>query len=546
MSPSSPSDTPQAKQNPTTRPVSPSAAAPFLFRSLMNSLPDHIYFKDVEGRFLAVSDALAAAFSLTSPEQAIGKTDFDFFDKHLANQKLEDERNVIRTGQGFVGKEERSRSTCGKVSWVMTSKLPLLGDNNEIIGTFGISRDITEMKVARDALEAHHRLLETLIDLLPCRVFIKDSDGRIQLVNTAYRQAMGIPTMAEIEGRRLSELTKDRRADHMAADDKMVLEQGLSILNREEYDASPLSINRWMLLSKVPLRDADGQIRGVVGMAADITMQKEAEARALNAQRELAAKNQQMEADLDVARELQTELMASSVQSVREELSPTLSFVPSIGFHYEPCEFLAGDFFQAIPYSGTSFGLLLCDVMGHGVKAALVTTLIRGLLADVRSKALSPAQVLEHLNERLCPLLDRPPLPRFVTALYARFDLLSSVVEVASAGHPWPLLQHHRTGAIPIAEEQCGPALGLLPGVLYPSSVHKLTKGDRVLLFTDGWIEEPDPTGQEFGLARVRQALNRHRDTPVEKTLTAIAAEVAQFSGKPARSDDLCGLLVGL
>jgi sigma-B regulation protein RsbU (phosphoserine phosphatase) len=301
-----------------------------------------------------------------------------------------------------------------------------------------------------------------------------------------------------------------------------------------------------MLLSKVPLRDADGQIHGIVGMSADITMQKEAEARALEAQRELEAKNQQMEADLAVARELQTELMASSVQSVREELDPNSPFVPSIGFLYEPCEFLAGDFFQAIPYSQSSFGLLLCDVMGHGVKAALVTTLIRGLLADVRSKALSPAQVLEHLNDRLSPLLDRPPLPRFVTALYARLDLISGSVEVASAGHPWPLLQPRGSVAAPITKEQCGPALGLLPGTTYASSVHTLSKGDRLLLFTDGWIEEPTATGQEFGLARMLQALAHHQDTPVDKVLAAIAAEITMFSGKSSRSDDLCGLLVGL
>ena len=512
----------------------------------MESLPDHIYFKDIDGRFLAVSHALAAAFSVASPEEVVGKTDFDFFEKSLAHQKLDDERNVIRTGQGFVGKEERSRSSSGKVGWALTSKLPLIGDNNEIIGTFGISRDITEMKIARETLEAHHRLLETLIDLLPCRVFIKDIEGRIRLVNTAYRQTMGINNMAEIEGRRLGELTSDRRADHIAADDKMVLEHGLSILNREEYDASPLSVNRWMLLSKVPLRDADGQIQGIVGMAADITVQKEAEARALDAQRELEAKNQQMEADLAVARELQAELMASSVQSVREELNPNSPFVPSIGFHYEPCEFLAGDFFQAIAYSQSSFGLLLCDVMGHGVKAALVTTLIRGLLSDVRSKALSPAQVLEHLNERLCPMLDRPPMPRFVTALYARFDLISGMVDVASAGHPWPLLQRRGVGATPLTKEHCGPALGLMPGAIYGSSFHALAKGDRLLLFTDGWIEEPDSTGQEFGLTRLIQALNHHQDTLVDQTLAVIAAEITMFSGKPARSDDLCGLLVGL
>jgi sigma-B regulation protein RsbU (phosphoserine phosphatase) len=512
----------------------------------MESLPDRIYFKDTEGRFLAVSHGHASSLGLASPEQAIGKTDFDFFEKSLARQKFADERDIIRTGLGFIGKEERARSGVGKVRWVMTSKQPLLGDNGEIIGTFGISRDITDMKIAREALEAHHRLLETLIDILPCRIFIKDDEGRIRLTNATYREAVGAESAAEIEGRRLEEFTNDPRAGHVAAEDEEVLEQGLSILNREEYDASPLGDKRWMLLSKVPLRDADGQIQGIVGMAADITMQKEAEARALQAQHELEAKNQQMEAELAVARELQTELMASSMQSVREELDTNAPFVPGIGFHYEPCEFLAGDFFQAIPYSKSSFGVLLCDVMGHGVKAALVTTLIRGLLSDVRSKQLNPSQVLEHLNERLCPLLDRPPLPRFVTALYGHVDLSSGLIDLANAGHPWPLVQRLGKGTGQLTDELCGPALGFMRGATFTSTVHTLAKGDRLLLFTDGWTEEPNAAGEEFGTARLIEALGRHQDTPIDKVLAEIAVDVAGFSGKATRSDDLCGVLVGV
>jgi sigma-B regulation protein RsbU (phosphoserine phosphatase) len=512
----------------------------------MESIPDLVYFKDTEGRFLCISNALAASFGLASPDQAIGKTDFDFFEKSLARQKFADERDIIRTGLGFVGKEERGRSPTGKTRWVVTSKQPLLGDNGEIIGTFGISRDITDMRAAREALQAHHRLLETLIDILPCRIFIKDDEGRIRLTNAAYREALGLKGPSEIEGRRLDELIDDPRFDSVAADDEDVLERGVSILNREEFDASPLGDKKWMLLSKVPLRDADGHIQGIVGMSADITIQKEAEARALQAQRELEAKNHQMEAELAVARELQTELMSSSMQLVREELGTSSPFLPSIGFHYEPCEYLAGDFFQAIPYSKQSFGLLLCDVMGHGVKAALVTTLIRGLLGDIHGKSLQPAQVLEHLNERLCPLLDRPPLPRFVTALYGRVDLVSGTIDIASAGHPWPLLQRNGETAAPITDELCGPALGFVRGATYTSKPHALTRGDRLLLFTDGWVEEANSSGEEFGTQRLLAGLSAYKDKPVEHVLSSIAADITKFAGKATRNDDLCGVLLGV
>ena len=538
--------TPPSNTPPATPPNAPSDPSFLYFKRLIESLPDYIYFKDLQGRFIALSKTLAVSFGLSRPEQAIGKTDFDFFEKSLARQKFDDEQNIIRTGLGFVGKEERATTSQGGVRWVLTSKQPLRGADGKIIGTFGISRDITEAKNAKEALEAHHRLLEILIDLLPCQIFVKDDEGRIRLTNITYREAIGAKSAADIEGRRLDQLTNDPRASRVAAEDEQILEQGLAILNREEFDASPTALNRWTLLSKVPLRDTDGHIQGIVGMAADITRQKEAEARALQAQHDLEVKNQQMQAELHLASQLQTELMASSMHSVRDMLDPQAPFVPGIGFHYEPCEFLAGDFFHAVPGTARNFDLLICDVMGHGVKAALVTTLIRGLLADVRSKNLNPAQALEHVNERLCPLLDRPPMPRFVTALYGRVDLDQGTIDLASAGHPWPLLQRRGTETATISNEPCGPALGYLRGVKYTSSLHQLAHGDRLIFHTDGWTEEPNQKGEEYGTPRLIEALARHRDNPVEKVLGLIATEISAFSGRTVRGDDLCAVLLEL
>jgi sigma-B regulation protein RsbU (phosphoserine phosphatase) len=108
------------------------------------------------------------------------------------------------------------------------------------------------------------------------------------------------------------------------------------------------------------------------------------------------------------------------------------------------------------------------------------------------------------------------------------------------------LLQRAGQATAPITEELCGPALGFMRGATYTSSVHTLTKGDRLLLFTDGWIEEPNATGEEFGTARLLEALARHQETPIDQVLKLIAAEIAKFSGKTTRSDDLCGVLVGI
>ncbi len=514
------------------------------FERLMESLPDSIYFKDREGRFFCLSRALAQHFGLKSPEEAIGKTDYDFFPEELARAKDHDEREIVRTGVGIVGKEEKSYVVGGKRRWVLTSKLPLVGQDGSIIGTFGISRDVSEMKEARESLESQHRLLQTMIEILPCRIFVKDRDGRITLTNEAYRRALGLNDSTSVEGKRLGDLVEDERTGPYGADDRLVIDKGTEILNREDFDASPLGDKRWMLLSKVPLRDGEGEVQGLVGMAADITAQKEAEARAIRVQHQLEEKNRQVEAELALARELQTELMTSSLVSVREQLDSTGALAPRIAFHYEASVHLAGDFFQLIPITRRRFGMLLCDVMGHGVKAALVTTLIRGLITDVKADELSPEKMLARLNERLCTLLDRPPLPRFVTALYAVVDLDESRITVSSAGHAWPLFRESGKATGAMCSLECGPALGLIRGAAYMPEHRSFDAGDRILFYTDGWTEESDAEGDEFGSERLCSVLDEHAAATPDVTLSQAAHEVRRFAGKPSFSDDLCAVLV--
>lgn len=119
----------------------------YLLHALMNNVPDHIYFKDSESRFIRINKAQARLFGLSDPDQAIGKTDFDFFTNEHARQAFEDEQEIIRTGEP-ISKEERETWEDHPDTWVLTSKMPLVDSNNRIIGTFGISMNIDDRKKA--------------------------------------------------------------------------------------------------------------------------------------------------------------------------------------------------------------------------------------------------------------------------------------------------------------------------------------------------------------------------------------------------------------
>jgi PAS domain S-box/PAS domain S-box/PAS domain S-box/PAS domain S-box len=135
----------------------------FLMEVIMNNLPDHIYFKDIESRFLRISKDHARSFGLSDPSQAVGKTDFDFFTEEHARQAYEDEQKIIQTGQP-LNKEEKLTWTDHADTWSSTIKLPMRDKEGNIIGTFGISKDITKSKLTEEAMRESEELYSTLFD----------------------------------------------------------------------------------------------------------------------------------------------------------------------------------------------------------------------------------------------------------------------------------------------------------------------------------------------------------------------------------------------
>ena len=128
----------------------------YLLNTLLANLPDYIYFKDHESRFIRTSKALATTFGLSDPAELVGKTDFDFFTEEHARSAYEDEQQIMRTGKP-ISKEERETRRGRSDTWVLTTKMPLRDEAGNIVGTFGISKDITDLKMASQELERAHR-----------------------------------------------------------------------------------------------------------------------------------------------------------------------------------------------------------------------------------------------------------------------------------------------------------------------------------------------------------------------------------------------------
>jgi PAS domain S-box-containing protein len=184
----------------------------YLLCTLMDNLPDSIYFKDARSRFLRVNKAQAAWLGLAAPAQAVGKSDFDFFADDHARPAYEDEQEVMRTGQPLLGKEEKETWPDGRETWVLTTKLPLRDPQGHIAGTFGISRDITRRKQTEQELarlllreQVARREMETVLASLResesrfrrlyessiIGIHFADLYGRIHSANDAFLRMIG-------------------------------------------------------------------------------------------------------------------------------------------------------------------------------------------------------------------------------------------------------------------------------------------------------------------------------------------------------------------
>jgi len=299
-----------------------------LLHTLLDSIPDAIYFKDCESRFLRISRSLAQLFGLKDPADAIGKTDADFFSAEHASQALTDEREVIRTGQGIIGRLEKQMRPGEPPAFLSTTRMPLRDRNGQIVGTFGISRDVTTFVQAEQALEQERERLQTLVNHLPDVIFIKDTAGRFLLTNPALVKLYGAKSANDMIGRSDSDFIPASVAEHFAMDDRQVMNSGVALIDREESNVDTEGHPLWMMTSKIPLRDSDGQLIGLVGIGRNITRQKLAEQN---------ARRQAMEAGLLH----QSTTLAREADSLEELLKGCINIVCrltswSIGHAYLP------------------------------------------------------------------------------------------------------------------------------------------------------------------------------------------------------------------
>lgn len=245
------------------------------FRALMDSLPSWIYFKDRDSRFIQVNKALAE-YSGIPAAAMIGKTDAEFLDEESARKNREDEIKILASGEGMERFIEKESQPDGGESWVLTSKLPLRDRQGRIIGTFGVSSNITEMIRSQQALEKERNMLRTLLDSIPDSIYIRGCDRKYMVVNRALADLVGASDPAEVTGKTPYDYFPEEAAKRFIEEDAAVMDAGETVVNPASIVRNSDGDLRHLLTTKVPMRDSEGKVFGILGINRDITEQERA------------------------------------------------------------------------------------------------------------------------------------------------------------------------------------------------------------------------------------------------------------------------------
>jgi sigma-B regulation protein RsbU (phosphoserine phosphatase) len=517
------------------------AAERNLLRSVIDNLPDRIYVKDRNCHYLIDNTAHAQFLGADTPDKVIGKTAADFLPPDAAARYDAIDREIMEKGQPVLNREETVVYAGGATHWSLTTKVPLHDADGRVAGIIGISRDITERRRAQEALAREQDLLHALMDNIPDTIYFKDPSSRFTLVNRAQAKLLGLERTEDAIGKTDFDFFTPESAGAAFADDQRIMALGEPLIAKEEHMQRADGQWRWVTTTKMPFRDRHGKVMGLMGVSRDITERKLVERKVEHYAAVVAEKNAQLEADLHTARELQQAFLPQQYPRIMADGDAECAL--QFCHRYRPSAAVGGDFFDVLQLSESAVGVIICDVMGKGVQAALVTAMLRALLEELGPFANDPGRFLTGVSHGLQSGLKQMPTPMFATACYLVVDAATGELQYANAGHPSPLHVQCATGAVAplaLADGERGPALGMFEGATYRTVRGQLSAGDVLLLFTDGAFEEIGADGEEYGQQRFIDAVQRRATLAPAKLLDGVLAEVQQFSAHGEFEDDVC------
>jgi two-component system sensor histidine kinase/response regulator len=244
-----------------------------LLQSLMDSMPDFIYFKDLQSRYTRINRAFAHAIGVLDPSEAIGRTAADFFSEQQAAEAAAEDADIIRTKRSLLDKNTSIIYLDGRACWFSTTKSPIIDGEGQVIGIVGVERDITSRVRMEEKLRAANQILSAIFDATPLAVYALNREGVVQMWNAAAEQMFGWSAREAI-GKFLPIVPPEKIVESKALMQRVMSEKApITIeIKRRRKNGSIIDVR----VSAAALHDMHGAVAGLIAVATDITEQKRA------------------------------------------------------------------------------------------------------------------------------------------------------------------------------------------------------------------------------------------------------------------------------
>jgi sigma-B regulation protein RsbU (phosphoserine phosphatase) len=521
------------------------------YRGIFEHIVEGIFQTSPDGQYLSANSALARIYGYSSPEELInsvrdiGRKLYVDPDRRTEFIQTMQEHDLVTDFESRIHRKD------GSIIWIAENVRAIRDAKGRLLYYEGTVEDITQRKMTQARLRDSEALYHSLVETLPQNIFRKDLQGRFTFANQRFCHTLN-RRPEDIIGKSDFDFFLPALAAKYQKDDQRVIETRKAFETVEENQLSGGELS-YVQVVKTPLYDAQGNVIGLQGIFWDITESRRADEQIRRAHAELERsrealrkKNEQMEDDLKMAHEIQQALLPQQYPVFSSESAPHGGHF-RFSHRYHPTGAVGGDYFNVLALSDVEAGVFICDVMGHGVRSALIAAMVRALVEELKPLGGDPGRLLSRLNHDLCAILKHTGSPTLTTAFYLVADAATGVLRYANAGHPKPLLVQRSSGGIRSLgsdDSKSRPALGLFEDAVYPTSQCRLSANDLVMLFTDGLYEVEGPGQQLYTHEMLLDAVRRRAKLPADELFDGLLAEIREFALGQDFADDVC--LVGM
>ena len=499
---------------------------------------DHIFYTEQCLKMMGLPFHLKAPNIFTEPEKTIHPDDLKYF---TTSVKQYIERWRLRRNKKLPLRIEvrllnlRARGW----KWIRINGVLDKDEENKVERFVGIWVDITRRKMADMNALIDRDLFRQLINHLPDNIYFKNRDSHFIMANDATARKMGVATPSDLIGRSDYHFFDESMSKIARREEEEIIKTGRPITSRLHKETWKGNKTTWSQISKFPLTDTNGNITGIVGISSDVTKLVLAQQQAQELAAKLERRKRELEDELKLARDIQQALIPNKIPT--RKLPFKNGKIRSANFHhiFKPATGVAGDCFEVFSVGDAGVGIIICDVMGHDISAALIASMLRGILGQFASLADTPALLLSALNQNLCKLFSQSNINMFTTACYVYIDMEKSRLTLSSAGHSAPIVVDE-DGKAALPPLPRSPALGLRNNLQFRESEVKLKPGMKVMLYTDGLTEASNAAGDEIGASRILSYLNERSHEDIKELLAHSMDAMKDFIQDMPQSDDIC------